>query len=270
MSLKDHIQFIASDLDGTLLQNHAQSIDDLTMQTIKKILDAGIHFTPASGRQYGNMRRLFAPVADRIDYICENGCVVFSGGNLIHQEIMPDELGHKIIDAILALPDPTIEIMVSGVYTSYLLPKHEDFRHHVEDIVGNDVTQTDDLYNIGEPYFKISYYSSQHVPDATSIKARFSEYCHIVSGGNNWVDIMPKRTTKATAIRYLLEELHINSANTVAFGDEENDREMMQYVGFPVAMDNAIPLIKSISPYHTPTVRDALIRLLKGEEFLKK
>ena len=79
-------KLIASDLDGTLLQDHARRIDEQTLQLIERCLDAGISFAAASGRQYQNLRHLFAPVADRIDYVCENGCLVFAGNKLIHRD----------------------------------------------------------------------------------------------------------------------------------------------------------------------------------------
>lgn len=56
------IKLIASDLDGTLLQNGAQTVSEQAIQLIEKLLDNGIHFTAASGRQYNNLRRLFAPL----------------------------------------------------------------------------------------------------------------------------------------------------------------------------------------------------------------
>ena len=44
------IKFIASDLDGTILQNKAQHVDDTTMQVIRQLVDKDMLFAPASGR----------------------------------------------------------------------------------------------------------------------------------------------------------------------------------------------------------------------------
>ena len=65
------IKLIASDLDGTLLLNGAQSLREETCRLIHRLYtEKGIRFVSASGRQYDNQRRLFAPVADEIAYIC--------------------------------------------------------------------------------------------------------------------------------------------------------------------------------------------------------
>ena len=45
------VKFVASDLDGTLLLNEAQSVDESTIQYINKLVDKGVIFAPASGRQ---------------------------------------------------------------------------------------------------------------------------------------------------------------------------------------------------------------------------
>lgn len=70
------IKYIASDLDGTLLQNGAQKPDNETLELIRRLTEAGIHFIAASGRQYINMYRMFGPVQDMISYVSENGALV--------------------------------------------------------------------------------------------------------------------------------------------------------------------------------------------------
>ena len=63
------IKYIASDLDGTLLQNGAQKPDNETLELIRRLTEAGIHFITASGRQYINMYRMFGACAG-YDFLC--------------------------------------------------------------------------------------------------------------------------------------------------------------------------------------------------------
>ena len=56
------IKLVASDLDGTLLHNYQQTVPKEIYDTIKALHEKGIIFTAASGRQYANIRRLFAPL----------------------------------------------------------------------------------------------------------------------------------------------------------------------------------------------------------------
>ena len=75
------IRLIASDIDGTLLHNGAAEIDPVIFEEIHRLKQRGILFCPASGRQYHSLRRLFAPAADELTYLCENGAVLFGPGN---------------------------------------------------------------------------------------------------------------------------------------------------------------------------------------------
>ena len=74
------IKLIASDLDGTLLQNGAQELNPKVFDQIRALAENGIRFVAASGRQYPNLRRLFAPVQDDISYIAENGSLCIHDG----------------------------------------------------------------------------------------------------------------------------------------------------------------------------------------------
>ena len=65
------VKFVASDLDGTLLLNGAQSVDESAIQYINKLVDKGVIFAPASGRQITSLKRLFGAVSDKLAYIAE-------------------------------------------------------------------------------------------------------------------------------------------------------------------------------------------------------
>ena len=65
------IKLIASDLDGTLLQNGAQSLPAEVIPFIEKLaIEHGILFVAASGRQYPNLVRLFGSASKHMAFIC--------------------------------------------------------------------------------------------------------------------------------------------------------------------------------------------------------
>ena len=71
------IQLIACDIDGTLLTDGAAEINPKVFCQIRRLKERNILFCPTSGRQYSSLRRLFAPIADELYFICENGALVF-------------------------------------------------------------------------------------------------------------------------------------------------------------------------------------------------
>lgn len=258
------IKLIASDLDGTLLLNGAQSLQENTCELIHRLYaEKGIRFVSASGRQYDNQRRLFAPVADEIAYICENGCLSFCDGEMLHQELMDRELGQEIMRDILSRPGE--EILLSGIHTSYLMPKEPSYVTHMRDVVRNNVTVVKDIFATEEPYFKISVYAREGIDShAKYWMDTYRDRVHVVTSGNAWLDMMPKHVNKRTGLEKILNRLGIAPDECVAFGDNFNDLEMLEYAGIPVTMDTAVKQIHDMCERHTDTVENGLLEILNG------
>ena len=70
------IKLIASDLDGTLLQNEAQELTPRAIELIRALTQKGVHFVAASGRQYANERLLFHEIKDDAKELTISGVTV--------------------------------------------------------------------------------------------------------------------------------------------------------------------------------------------------
>ena len=53
------VKLIASDLDGTILRKGAQSVEPSTIKAIEQLVNKGIYFAPASGRQIVSLKSLY-------------------------------------------------------------------------------------------------------------------------------------------------------------------------------------------------------------------
>ena len=93
------IKLVASDLDGTLLHNYQQTVPKEIYDTIKALHEKGIIFTAASGRQYANIRRLFAPLGFDIPYIAENGSMCVYKEEILATGLTPSKTIRHILDA---------------------------------------------------------------------------------------------------------------------------------------------------------------------------
>jgi len=252
-------------MDGTLLQNGAQSISEETIALIRRILQKGILFVPASGRQYPNLRNLFAGVEDQLSYVCENGSLVVHRDEVLFSGVIERALGERILEAIRRRSGS--ELVLSGVHTSYVQPKEQAFYRHLCDVVKNDVTVVDDILDIKEPYLKISVYEKEGIDNSSVYwKETFGGEVTVVTSGNLWLDMIPLQVNKASAIEVLMKKFAISPDEVVAFGDHFNDVEMLELAGYPVAMDNAQPEIKAMCRYHTDTVEHMLEKILAGGE----
>lgn len=101
------IKLIACDLDGTLLHPGEREPRSEAFELIDELHRRGIVFMPASGRQYASLRYLFAPVADELAYVCENGALVMSEGRAVVKRSMERDLAMDIANAVVAIPMPT-------------------------------------------------------------------------------------------------------------------------------------------------------------------
>lgn len=259
--MKNRIRLIASDLDGTLLLNGAQSLRPETCRLIHDLTMKGVYFIAASGRQYPNLQRLFSQVRTEIGYICENGCLSFFQGERIHRETMERELGQEILRTIWEREGS--EILLSGANTSYLQPKEMSYYYHMRDVVRNNVTLVPDIFQVQEEYMKISVYEKTGIDKSASFwKEKFGDKVTVVTSGNEWLDMMPKGVHKGLAMKKVMEYLDVKPEECMAFGDNYNDLEMLELVGHPVAMETAKPEVKAAAGSLTDTVEHALERLL--------
>lgn len=82
-------------------------------------------------------------------------------------------------------------------------------------------------------------------------------------------DLTLKGVSKAVGIQKLVEALHKDIKDTIAFGDGRNDLEMLETVGTGVAMDNAVPEAKFVADEICPDVNDdGITTWLKERDFI--
>ena len=134
------IRLVVSDIDGTLIHTTDGPVPAAVFEQISRLRAKGIIFAPASGRQYRSLRRLFAPLAGELHYICENGAVVFgpgSPGAVLSKVVM--EHGEAMALARKIVETPDCELFMSGTNTSYLCPKGPEIVTLMRDRVRNNV-----------------------------------------------------------------------------------------------------------------------------------
>ena len=127
------IKLVASDLDGTLLLNGAQTLPEELFPLIRKLKEKGILFVAASGRQYPNMRRLFEPVKDDMAFICENGAMAVRNEKILYQDCFESGLAREIAEAIYKTGDAEFSCATRDFY--YIMPKTRHFLKLMTEVV---------------------------------------------------------------------------------------------------------------------------------------
>ncbi|MFX4012422.1 HAD-IIB family hydrolase [Streptococcus suis] len=78
-----------------------------------------------------------------------------------------------------------------------------------------------------------------------------------VTSGYGSVDILPAGIHKAWGLEQVLQDLGIQAEQVMAFGDSDNDLELLAYAGHSYAMENATDKVKAVAKYRAPSHLEA-------------
>ena len=224
------IKLIASDLDGTLLQNEAQELTPRAIELIRALTQKGVHFVAASGRQYANERLLFHEIKDDISYIAENGSLCIHQGKVISRGLIEDDLAYRILRELKK--EPGFEIVVSREDTCLIENNNSQFANHIVNVMHNTTEIVDDLLTVKDEKERETYLEK--------IEKSVQIYSAIVRTGNEILD------TILTEKSLICENsgIHINCVADGSLLAFMNPVDL--YTLFGNALDNAIEAVRKL------------------------
>lgn len=253
---------ILSDIDGTLLtDDHIMS--PLTLQAIKSL---DIPFLPVSARSPEGIY----PILKENDLICpmicfSGGLILDEKGNPLYENGMSYTQTKEVIDYIKEKNfDCTINIYALH---DWLVEDKKDPRVQREERIVKAYSQQGTLESLDKNR-KIHKLLCMCNPLYTQqiekeLKKTFP-HCSIACSSDILIEIMNEGVTKADAINHLCDYYSIDKEDMIAFGDNYNDKEMLESVGMGIAMGNAPDAIKLIAKDITDTNnREGIYKALK-------
>lgn len=256
----ENIRLIVSDVDGTLLQDGSKPLDRHLFDLIRRIQKLGVRFVVASGRQYPNLQRLFAPLSEEITFAPENGAVMLYKGELLRKVTIEREIALEMIADIQK--DERCQVVASGTMTTYIHKKDRKAALHMLFYYGNTVTVVDDFAAIPEEFVKIAALTPIELTHQITgeFRTRWAGRFPVMVAGDEWMDF--GHTGKGEAIRFLMDEMGLNPSQVMVFGDNFNDEGMMRLAGYPWAMRSSDEYLRQLCGRSCETVACVL------EEFL--
>ena len=187
--------------------------------------------------------------------VCYQGAVVaepVSGRWLRHVPI-PLELAHETIAALNAEGFGLNCYVDDKLYVAEVTPeakRYADFQHLELHPVG------DLLEWLDKPPTKLVVIGDPEVLDGLKqrLLERFGGRLYISKSLPYFLEFAAAEVTKAAGLEFLAEHLGFARARTVAFGDGENDIELVDWVGYGVAVENAHDLVKEVADFISPSV----------------
>ena len=259
------IKLIACDVDGTLVDSRKRVPKDLP-KAVRRLREHGVRFVIASGRQYYNVLKTFDCVRDDIVVMPDNGAMLMEGEEAYFASRMPCEDVASILGAMERIP--TAHPLLEGIRALYMLPgsdfyMHEVSRYYERRVVASDAFEQAASDTICKVAIFDDFSSARNVAPAA---ARFSDHLNVALSGDNWLDIMNKGVDKGSGLRTILDHLGVKPEECMAFGDYDNDIEMLKICGESYAMANATDAVKAVCRHSAPSNdEDGVMQVLRRE-----
>lgn len=248
------IKFIATDMDGTLLDENSQ-LSPSFYNTFNKLEERGIIFAAASGRQYYSLLETFAPIQERMMYIAENGTMVMHQGKELYSCGIDTPSVKAIIEQARTIQGA--HIVLCGKHSAYIETQDEDALAEIAKYY-HRCQRVDDLLLVEDEFIKVALChfdgSDEHI--FPTINEKFGHSHQVVVSAKIWLDVMNAEASKGAALKHLQQTLGFTYEQTMVFGDYLNDLEMLKEAYHSYAMDNAHPKIKDVARFLAPSNRE--------------
>ncbi|MDT0121724.1 Cof-type HAD-IIB family hydrolase [Paenibacillus sp. RRE4] len=243
--MKKVIKAVFLDVDGTLLSEKDRSLSKDTEESIRRLIQKGIHIILVTGRPHHLCEKFKHLGIDTV--ISANGALVTCRGEIIHKSILSStmvrEFSHFAASQGHALSYFTESLGMNGTCRT---------DHRVTDALRETLglmEYPDQTLTLDEEIYCMCLYANeeetnQYKERFPSLRfVRFHPYvCNVLEAGE---------VSKSVAAQIVLTHLNIRREETMAFGDGENDIDLLTYVGVSVAMGNGGERVKQSADYVT-------------------
>ncbi|MHC9533531.1 Cof-type HAD-IIB family hydrolase [Dellaglioa sp. L3N] len=249
------IKIIASDMDGTLLNNE-NSISEGNVAAIKKAQALGVTFVVATGRSYDEVKPLIDAAGISAPMINFNGgATTTEAGEQIHGFPIAKEEAQSLIK-FLKEEQAFFKVMTSnGVYSDDPLRYDEAVVklqlspiHYVDDY--SEIITDSEL-----DLFKFLIRKTDESDDLSVIKRKIEETTSLVvtSSGDNNLEVNHSNAQKGIALKRFADDLGVPMSEVMAIGDNLNDISMLKAVGVSYAMENGHQENKDVANHRAKT-----------------
>lgn len=240
------------DIDGTIWDRYSV-IPESTITAIRQLRANGHYTFLCSGRTrcFINSKKLLDIGFDGIVAGCGTH-IEFEGKDIFYKKIDRE----LMLRTVPMLKEYSLPVVMEGKHNLFMDP--EDFS---TDEYGQFLLKTMNTYILpvtgGEDTWEVSKFSVLlHNPKYTDLLEMFAKDYEFLVHGTIVMEMIPKGFSKASGIARVCELLGIDRSDTYAFGDSVNDRDMLEYVQYGIAMGNGTDEAKAAADYVTSDIHE--------------
>lgn len=255
------VRLIALDLDETVLDRDSR-LSTATRAAFGRAIGQGVEIVVATGRAVDTLPREIREFPGIRYAITGNGAAVYdlTTGEALVRHLVPEEAVEQIL-GLISGENATLEVFLQG--TAYA---QADYIRHPEQFMADPQTKAY-VQATRNPVEDIGAFARAHRAELDSIdlvvadldtKARLREKLEAVRGVYittsvpRLLEVSNEACGKHRGLQFLAERLGISQADTAAFGNADNDAEMLRWSGFGVAVGNASPGCKAAADHIAP------------------
>jgi Cof subfamily protein (haloacid dehalogenase superfamily) len=187
--------------------------------------------------------------------VCYQGAVVAEpkSGRWLRHVPIPVELAREAIAAVHEEGFGLNCYVDDDLYVAELTAearRYAEFQHLSVHAVGDLLAWLD------RPPTKLVVIDEPEVLDELErrLKARFDGRLYIAKSLPHFLELASPEVTKASGLDFLAPRVGFSRERTVAFGDGENDVELLQWAGYAVAVANAHDRVLAAADFVCPSV----------------
>lgn len=250
---------IALDLDGTTL-DHQGNLSRENRTAIEYAISLGVHIIIASGRAFQSLPKSVTEIPG-IEYaVTSNGASVcqVSTGEKLQNYMLEKKVIHKILE-LTQDEEIVYEAFIDGHAYADIAYVNDPVRYGASPEAVEYVKGTRQFVEDMPAFMKAhagELESMDIVVRNLELKKRIcnkleciSDKIYLTSSVDQLVEIADKNAGKASGLRYLKEHLQIPREHMAAFGNADNDIDMIEYAGYGYAVENASDNCKRAADY---------------------
>ena len=235
-----------SDLDRTFL-THAYTIHPRTEAALETARNAGLQVVFVTARAPRSLKHVLGPLGWSGRAVCFNGAWIgdLERGEVSWSERMPADIAAGIMEDARAkgaepiwYGDEEILIHAETPTIAWQLGK-----------VGEQATVTRDFAARRVGPFKILCVDGRTPACFDALRGRWSGRAQVAQSHQMLLEVGPQGVSKGAAVRRSMAELGLSPGECAAVGDAENDLSMLEAVGSPATVGNAIGAVKQRASY---------------------
>ena len=249
------IKLLVLDLDGTLL-NSEKEIDERDKEAVKRVMEKGIKVTIFTGRSRHSARKYVKELGIGVPVVFQNGALIvdFGSGEVLRKIELDGEIARRVVKRarkydvfyivytdFSTIKDMMVDRPYKGGYDYYM--KQNSWRiYFVRDVfdhIGKSVAEIALIGEDGKIKEIVKDLESASVIKSTEV------------GDESFWEVFGPGCSKAEALKFLMDHFKVRPEEVMFIGDGYNDIEIMDIVGFPVAMGNAPDEVKKHAKYVT-------------------